>query len=73
MGKKPSATLVKIPDVLIEAVKSKRVVPFLGRFAGTSNQCRYSRCASRLHVTVALERGPSIFPPEELVGARCFS
>lgn len=32
------------------------------RFAGTSNQCRCGRCASRLHVTVALERGRRIIP-----------
>ncbi|WFU56819.1 SIR2 family protein [Bradyrhizobium pachyrhizi] len=40
MGKKPAAPLVKIPDVLVEAVKSKRVIPFLG--AGASKESRNS-------------------------------
>jgi hypothetical protein len=38
MGKKPAAPVVKIPAVLIEAVKSKRVIPFLG--AGASREAK---------------------------------
>src|SRR6516165_1017879 len=40
MRKKPAGPLVKIPDVLVEAVKSKRVIPFLG--AGASKESRNS-------------------------------
>jgi hypothetical protein len=40
MGKKPFSPPITIPAVLIEAVKSKRVIPFLG--AGASKEARNS-------------------------------
>ena len=38
MGKRPSTPMITIPAVLVEAVKSKRVIPFLG--AGASKESK---------------------------------
>jgi tetratricopeptide (TPR) repeat protein/cold shock CspA family protein len=38
MGKRPVTPVIKIPAVLVEAVKSKRVIPFLG--AGASKESK---------------------------------
>ncbi len=38
MGKRPSTAMISLPAVLIEAVKSKRVIPFLG--AGASKESK---------------------------------
>jgi hypothetical protein len=40
MGKRPITPPISIPDVLVEAVKSKRVIPFLG--AGASKEAQNS-------------------------------
>jgi hypothetical protein len=40
MGKKPTTPPISIPEVLVEAVKSKRVIPFLG--AGASKESKNS-------------------------------
>jgi hypothetical protein len=40
MGKKPTTPPISIPEVLVEAVKSKRVIPFLG--AGTATESKNS-------------------------------